>query len=42
MPIFLRRFYIKKVTKILEEREDAREKQREAIEQRKNNKNPRR
>jgi hypothetical protein len=42
MPIFLRRFYIKKVNKILEEREEVREKQREAIEQRKNNKNPRR
>jgi hypothetical protein len=39
MPIFLRRFYIKKINKILHEREDARDKQREAIEKRKNGKN---
>lgn len=40
MPIFLRRFYIKKVNKFLQEREDAREKQREAIEKRRSGKNP--
>jgi hypothetical protein len=42
MPIFLRRFYIKKVNKILQEREEAREKQLESLEKRKNNKNLRR
>jgi hypothetical protein len=40
MPIFLRRFYIKKVNKILQEREDAHEKQREAIEKRRSSKKP--
>lgn len=39
MPIFLRKFYIKRINKILQEREDAREKQREAIEKRRTSKN---
>lgn len=39
MPIFLRKFYIKKINKILQERDDAREKQREAIEKRRSGRN---
>jgi hypothetical protein len=39
MPIFLRRFYIKRVNKILQEREEFAELQREAAANRKKRKN---
>jgi hypothetical protein len=39
MPIFLRKFYIKRVNKILQEREEFAEQRREALEKRKNRKN---
>jgi hypothetical protein len=39
MPIFLRKFYIKRVNKILEEREEAAEQQREAASKRKSSRN---
>jgi F0F1-type ATP synthase membrane subunit b/b' len=39
MPIFLRKFYIKRINKILEEREEVAEQRRDALEKRKNRKN---
>ena len=39
MPIFLRKFYIKRVNKILQEREEVAEQRRDALEKRKNRKN---